>query len=179
MRQSRWRSLLSTSPRIVLKSTRTHTRALSHTQTHYLTYSQTIAPCTHQDLGCNTCLLSTWGVVGSATYSAQYNIMAATFQAAIYTALSLGSIGGNVTVTGFTQKSSRRQLLTPALTAAYTGMTVTVLISDYDILFLFLNSLSNLPISPPFTRIHPLIRSPTLHPSTPPSARQQPQSDRR
>ena len=77
----------------------------------------------NQDLGCSTCLLSSWGNPTTAAYITQYNLMATTFQNAIYATLNLGGLasgGGNVTVTGFVQKtSSRRQLLSPTLTATY------------------------------------------------------------
>ena len=48
----------------------------------------------YQDLGCSTCLLSTWGTVGTAAYTTKYNLMATTFQAAIYTSLNLAALGG-------------------------------------------------------------------------------------
>ena len=77
----------------------------------------------NQDLGCSTCLLSSWGNPTSAAYITQYNLMATTFQNAIYSTLNLGRLsagGGNVTVTGFVQKTTgRRQLLAPTLTATY------------------------------------------------------------
>ena len=47
--------------------------------------------------------MSTWGTPDSAAYKTQFTVMAKTFQAAIYTSLNLGTLGGNVTVTGFTQ----------------------------------------------------------------------------
>ena len=77
----------------------------------------------NQDLGCATCLLSSWGNPTSAAYVTKYNLMASAFQSAIYATLNLGGLatgGGNVTVTGFVQKSTgRRQLLAPTLTATY------------------------------------------------------------
>ena len=77
-----------------------------------------------QDLGCSTCKLSSWGAAGTPTYQAQFAQMAAVFQASIYKALNMGTLGGEVTVTAFTQKSAtRRQLLTPTVTVAYTGTT--------------------------------------------------------
>jgi hypothetical protein len=81
-----------------------------------------------QGLSCSTCLLSSWGTPGSSGYTVQYNAMATAFQTSLYSSLKLGTLGGNVTVTGFSQAStSRRGLLAPTLTAAYTGTATTAL----------------------------------------------------
>ncbi len=87
----------------------------------------------YQDLSCSSCTLSSWGAPSSATYITQYTLMAKTFQAAIYTSLNLGTLGGNVTVTGFTQKPTRRQLLSPTLTAAYTVRINNPLVKASDV----------------------------------------------
>ena len=68
--------------------------------------------------------MSTWGAIGSTAYNTQYSLMANTIQSSVYAfiASTIFASNMNITVTGFTQKStSRRQLLTPTLTAAYTG----------------------------------------------------------
>ena len=87
----------------------------------------------NQDLSCSSCTLSTWGAPSSAAYITQYTLMAKTFQAAIYTSLNLGTLGGNVTVTGFTQKPTRRHLLSPTLTAAYTVRINNPLVKAADV----------------------------------------------
>ena len=67
-----------------------------------------------QDLACSGCLLS--GL--SQTALAAYDLA---FSGAIYTALGMNQFGGSVNVTGATQKTTtRRQLLTPTVTLAYT-----------------------------------------------------------
>lgn len=83
-----------------------------------------------QDLGCSTCLLSLWGTAGTPAYQAQFALSAAAFQTSVYKALNLGTLGGEVTVTAFTQKSAtRRQLLTPTVTVTYTGTTTIAQVS--------------------------------------------------
>ena len=82
--------------------------------------------CLLEALSCSTCLLLSWGAPGSTGYAVQFNAMATAFQASLYKSLNLGTLGGNVTVTSFTQTStSRRGLLAPTLTAAYTGTVAT------------------------------------------------------
>ena len=46
--------------------------------------------------------------------------MANSFQAILYASLKFDTLGGNVTVTGISQKASRRQLLSSTLTMAFT-----------------------------------------------------------
>ena len=68
-----------------------------------------------QTLACATgCLISAWTL-------AQTKLMTNTLQTALYTSLNLAAVGGSANVTGFAQlTSTRRQLLTPSISAAYT-----------------------------------------------------------
>ena len=68
---------------------------------------------------CSACLMSAWGTGTALTsYTAAFDVA---MSSAIYLSLNMATYGGNVTITGLTQKTtSRRQLLAPTITVAYT-----------------------------------------------------------
>ena len=94
-----------------------------------LTLFHTVISFRYQDMSCAKCLMSSWGTVDSVAYKTQYSLMVTTIQSSAYAYIFSESFEGNmnITVTALTQKStSRRQLLTPTLTAAYTGQSLFV-----------------------------------------------------
>ena len=70
-------------------------------------------------MGCSGCLLSGWGTGAAlAKYTAAFDLA---MSGAIYASLNMAAYGGSVNITGITQKTtSRRQLLAPTITVAYT-----------------------------------------------------------